>query len=31
VLGSDGSTLYTESLAARGKEEAEFCAGYTEA
>jgi hypothetical protein len=31
VLGSDGSTLYTESLAAKAKEEAEFCAGYAEA
>ena len=30
VLGSDGSTIYTESLAAKGKEEAEYCAGYTE-
>jgi hypothetical protein len=30
VLGSDGSTLYSESLAAKGKEEAEFCAGYEE-
>jgi hypothetical protein len=30
VLRSDGSTLYTESLAARGTEEAEFCAGYAE-
>ena len=30
VLGSDGSTLYTESLAAKGKEEAEFCEGYEE-
>jgi hypothetical protein len=30
VLGSDGSTLYIESLAAKGKEEAEFCEGYEE-
>jgi hypothetical protein len=30
VLGSDGSALYTESLAARGKEEAEFCEGFEE-
>jgi hypothetical protein len=31
VRGSDGATLYTESLAAKDKEEAEFCAGYAEA
>jgi hypothetical protein len=31
VLRSDGSTLYSESLATKGKEEAEFCAGYAEA
>jgi hypothetical protein len=30
VQSSDGSTLYTESLAAKGKEEAEFCEGYEE-
>jgi hypothetical protein len=30
VLGSDGSTIYTESLVARATEEAEFCAGYEE-
>ncbi|MGP0102284.1 MAG: hypothetical protein ACLPUT_11785 [Solirubrobacteraceae bacterium] len=30
VRRSDGSTLYTESLAARDKEEAEFCEGYAE-
>jgi len=30
VLRPDGSTLYTESLAARAKEEAEFCEGYAE-
>jgi hypothetical protein len=30
VRRGDGSTLYTESLAVRGKEEAEFCAGYAE-
>jgi len=30
VRRSDGSTLYTESLAAKGKEDAEFCAGYAE-
>jgi hypothetical protein len=30
VRRSDGSTLYSESLLARGKEDAEFCAGYAE-
>ena len=31
VRNSEGSTLYTESLAMRADEEAEFCAGYEEA
>jgi hypothetical protein len=31
VRDSDGSTLYSESLVVRANEEAEFCAGYTEA
>jgi hypothetical protein len=30
VRRSDGSTLYSESLAARGKEDTEFCEGYAE-
>jgi hypothetical protein len=30
VLRSDGSVLYTESLAAKAKEEAQFCEGYEE-
>jgi hypothetical protein len=30
VQNSAGSTPYTESLAATGKEEAEFCEGYEE-
>jgi hypothetical protein len=30
VSGSDGATLYSESLAVRDKEEAEFCEGYAE-
>lgn len=30
VRRSDGTTLYSESLAAKGTEEAEFCAGYGE-
>jgi hypothetical protein len=30
VLGSNGSTLYTESLVAKGEEEREFCEGYEE-
>jgi len=30
VRGSDGAILYSESLAARGREEAEFCQGYAE-
>lgn len=30
VRRSDGSTLYSESLAVRAKEEAEFCQGYAE-
>ena len=30
VHSSNGSTLYTESLAARAKEETEFCEGYVE-
>jgi len=30
VRSSNGATLYTESLAARAKEEAEFCEGYEE-
>jgi hypothetical protein len=30
ILRSDGSTLYSESLAAKAKEEAEFCEGYSE-
>jgi hypothetical protein len=31
VRRSDGSTLYSESLASRAHEETEFCAGYAEA
>lgn len=31
VRRSDGSTLYSESLATRAREEAEFCQGYAEA
>ncbi len=31
VLASNGSTLYTESLVADAKEEAEYCEGYAEA
>jgi hypothetical protein len=30
VKRSDGSVLYTESLAARATEETEFCEGYAE-
>ncbi len=30
VRRSDGSTLYSESLLARGKDDAEFCVGYAE-
>jgi hypothetical protein len=30
VEGSDGSVLYTESLAAKATEETEFCEGYAE-
>lgn len=30
VRRSDGSTLYSESLAAKGKEDTEFCEGYAE-
>ncbi len=30
VLGSNGSTLYTESLVAKGAEEREFCEGFQE-
>jgi hypothetical protein len=30
VRRSDGSTLYTQSLTAAAKEEAEFCEGYAE-
>jgi hypothetical protein len=31
VQGSNGMTLYSESLIAKGREEAEFCEGYVEA
>ena len=30
VERADGSTLYTESLAVKAKEEAEYCEGYAE-
>jgi hypothetical protein len=30
VQGSDGSTLYTENLTAKAKEQSEFCEGYVE-
>ena len=30
VLGGNGTTLYTESLVAKGNEEAEYCGGYAE-
>jgi hypothetical protein len=30
VRRSDGTTLYTESLSAKAREETEFCEGYAE-